>query len=202
MKETPIFEEVFSRTLSLPGFWVRVLVGGLLSFVPVVNIFAFGYLYRFSRGVRKSGLVAMPEWTDWKGLFADGLKFAVVWLAYWLLPLFLAAVISVVIGAIGLGALSYLLVSFAFLLSPILFSSALYRYNMHSDFKDLLDVALIVRMTYMEFPRLIIPALAFVGISAIAAPLYGFALFLGFVILIAYTGLTYRLIEKRRSVAL
>lgn len=201
MKETPIFEEVFSRMLSLPGFWVKVLVGGLLSFIPVINLFAFGYLLRLSTGVRKSGRVFLPEWGDWSGLFTDGLKFAVVWLAYWLLPILLTLSVSSLIGYVGLGALAYLLLSLAFLLAPILFGSALYRYNMRSDFKDLLDVALIIRMSYGAFPRLIIPALAFAGIFAVAAPLYGFAVFFGFVVLVVHASLSFRSIEQGQTVA-
>lgn len=197
MKEKPIFEEVFTRLVQLPGFGLKLLIGGLLSFVPIVNIFAFGYLYRFSRRTRRTGQLSLPEWDDWSGLFMDGLKFAVVWLAYWLLPLLLASVISGVLGGLGLGALSYLLFSVVLLLSPVLFSSALYRLQMRSNFKDLLDVGLIIRMTYMELSRFIIPAFVFLGVFALALPIYGFAVFGGFLLLIAYTGLCYRSIEHR-----
>jgi hypothetical protein len=79
----------------------------------------------------------------------------------------------------------------------VLFSSALYRLQMKSDFKDLLDVGLILRMSYRELPRFIIPALVFLGILAFALPLYGFALFAGFLMLIAYTGLCYRSLVNR-----
>lgn len=201
MKETPIFEEVFARTLGLPGFWSKVLIGGLLAFVPVLNLFAFGYLFRLSSGVRETGRLALPEWTDWQGLFIDGLRFAVVWLAYWLAPVLLAALVSRLIWSVGLLALSYLLLSVVLLLSPVLFSSALYRYNMRRDLKDLLDVSLIIRMTSMAFPGLMIPALAFAGILAVAAPLYGFALFFGFLILIVHSSLSYRALEQGRAMA-
>jgi predicted outer membrane lipoprotein len=201
MKETPIFEEVFSRMLGLPGFWVKVLIGGLLSFVPVVNIFAFGYLLRLSSRVRKTGQLVLPEWSDWSGLFKDGLRFAVVWLFYWLLPVLLAAAFASIIGFFGLGALAYLIFSVVFLLAPILFSSALYRYQMRSNLKDLIDVALIIRMTAGSLDRLIIPALVFAGIFAVAAPLYGFAVFFGFGALVIYTSLSFRIIEQRQTVA-
>ena len=197
MKEKPIFEEVFARLIQQPGFGLKLLIGGLLSFVPILNIFAFGYLYRFARSTRRSGQLSLPEWNDWSGLFLDGLKFAVVWLAYWLLPLLLASALSGVLFGLGLGALAYMLFASVFLLSPVLFSSALYRLQMRSDFKDLLDVTLIIRMAYMELPRFIIPALAFLGIFALALPIYGFALFSGFLLLIAYTGLCYRSMEHR-----
>jgi hypothetical protein len=202
MKEKPIFEEVFTQLIRQPDFWLKVLIGGLLSFVPIVNFFAFGYLYRFSLQARRTGQLNLPEWNDWAGLFADGLKFAVVWLAYWLLPLLLALLVSSIFGGLGLAALSYLLLSSVFLISPVLFSSALYRLQMRSDFKDLLDVVLIIRMSYMEFSRFILPALVFLGICALALPIYGFALFAGFLLLIAHTGLCYRAIEHRKGVSI
>lgn len=198
MKETPIFEEVFMRLVRQPGFGLKLLIGGLLSFVPIVNIFAFGYLYRFSRKTRKAGQVSLPEWSDWRALFLDGLRFGVVWLAYWLLPIVLMSLISGLLYSIGLSAIAYLVTSITVLISPILFSSALYRLQMRSDFKDLLDVPLIVRMTYMEMPRFVIPAFVFLGVFVLSVPLYGFAVFFGFLMLIAYTGLCYRSLERGR----
>jgi len=202
MKETPIFEEVFSRMLGQSGFWVKVLVGGLLSFVPVVNFFAFGYLLRFSKELRRSGRLALADWDDWGGLFADGLRFALAWLLYWLFPVLLASALAAVIAAVGLGAVSWLLFSLVFLAAPILFGAALYRYNRRSDLQDLLDVVLILRMSYGAFPRLVVPALVFAGICAVAAPFYGFAAFFGFLLVIAQTTLFFRSVERRRSVAL
>ncbi|MEM7789981.1 MAG: DUF4013 domain-containing protein [Verrucomicrobiota bacterium] len=202
MKKTPIFEEVYHRLLKQPGFALKLLIGGLFSFVPIVNFFAFGYLYRFSLNTRRSGQLNLPLWDDWKGLFMDGLRFAIVWLAYWLFPILLAIFCSALLGAIGLGAMSYLLISATFLLSPILFSAALYRLQMRSDFKDLLDISVIIRMTYAEMNHFAIPAFVFLGVFALALPLYGFAFFFGFLMLIAYTGLCYRNIEYSSQIVI
>ena len=201
MKETPIFEEVFDRLIKLPGFWVKLLIGGLLSFVPILNLFAFGYLYRLSRAVRKSGEPVLPSWSDWPGLFMDGVRFAVVWLAYWLLPICLVAGLSWLLTMIHLGALTNIVFLTTVLLSTVLFNSALYRYNMRKDYRDLLDVALILRMTWMELPRLIVPAFVFLGLFVLLLPFYGFALFGGFLMLITYTSLRYRSIERKQSVS-
>lgn len=199
MKETPIFEEVFTRLIKLPGFWTKILIGGLLSFVPIVNLFAFGYLYRLSRAVRKTGEPVLPAWQDWQGLFMDGLRFAVVWLAYWLLPIMLAAAVSWVMALVFLGALANAFFLAVVMLSTVLFCAALYRYNMRKDLNDLLDIALILRMTWMELPRMIIPALVFLGLLVLLLPFYGIALFAGFLMLITYSGLHYRHIEQRKS---
>ena len=159
----PIFEEVLNGLIKLPGFGVKFLIGGLLSFVPILNIFAFGYLYRLSRAVRKSGQPVLPAWNDLPGLFLDGLRFAVVWLVFWLLPILLASLIAWLMPFVYLGALSSIFFLTSVLLSTVLFSSALYRYNMRRNFKDLLDILLIFRMTRMEMSRLILPGFAFLG---------------------------------------
>ena len=201
MKEMPIFEEVANRLIKLPGLGVNFLIGGLLSFVPIVNVFAFGYLYRLSRAVRKSGQPALPAWNDWSGLFLDGLRFAVIWLVFWFLPILLASLIAWLMPFIYLGALTGIFFLTSVLLSTLLFSSALYRYNMRRNFKDLLDLMLIFRMTRMELPRLIVPGFVFLGFLVLLQPFYGFAIFGGFLILITYMSLRYRSMEGNPSVS-
>ena len=199
MKEMPIFEEVFNRLIKLPGFGLKFLIGGLLSFVPIVNIFAFGYLYRMSRAVRKLGQPVLPAWHDWPGLFIDGLRFTVVWLVFWLLPISLASLIALLMPFVFLGALTSIFFLTTVLFSTALFSSALYRYIMHKNFKDLLDLLLILRMTGEEIPRLILPGFVFIGFLVLTQPFYGFAIFGGFLLLITYTTLRYRSIEGNSS---
>ena len=201
MKEMPIFEEVFNRLIKLPGFGLKFLIGGLLSFVPIVNIFAFGYLYRLSCAVRISGQPILPAWNDWSGLFIDGMRFTVIWLVYWLLPISLASLIALLMPFVYLGVLTSIFFLTSVLLSTVLFSSALYRYNMRNNFKDLLDLLLIIRMTAMEMPRLILPGFVFLGFLALLQPFYGFAIFGGFLLLITHTSLRYRSIEGNPSVS-
>ena len=124
-------------------------------------------------------------------MFIDGLRFAVPWLAFWLLPLLVALLLSGLLQLVELGALAYLLVAVVFLAAPVLFCAALYRLQTRSDFSDLLDIALIFRMSFTEAPRFIIPALVYVGLFALALPLYGFPFFIGFLLLITFTGLRY-----------
>jgi len=205
MKETPIFEEVFRSMLKLPGLWQKLLIGGLLSFIPVVNLFAFGYLYRVSRAVRGAGRPVLPTWQlreDWRGLFSDGLRFAVIWLAFWLLPVLLALFVSWLLSLVFLGALTNIFFISAVLYATVLFSSALYRYNMRQNFNDLLDLNLILRMTWMELPGLLIPVFFFLGLVVWLLPFYGFSFFGGFLVLITYISIRYRSIENRRNVAL
>nr|MBC8189431.1 hypothetical protein [Puniceicoccaceae bacterium] len=125
----------------------------------------------------------------------------VVWLLYWLLPLMLAAGIPWVLALMGLAALSHVFYLSAILMSNALFVSALYRYNTRKDFNDLLNVGLIVRMTWMELPRLVLPSFVVLGAMVWLLPLYGFSFFGGFLILITYTSLRYRSIEQQSTVS-
>lgn len=196
MKEKPIFEEVFAQLINQPNLGRKLLIGSALSFIPILNLFAFGYLYRLAALLRRTGQLRLPEWTDWAGLFADGLKFAVVWLAYWLLPLIVGILIATVFSALGLGALAYIFVASVFLAASVLFCAALYRLQMRSNYRDLLDVMLIARMSYMQAVEFILPVLVFAGICAVALPFYGFAFFAGFLLLVTQTSLCYRLLES------
>ncbi|CAA6679586.1 MULTISPECIES: DUF4013 domain-containing protein [unclassified Lentimonas] len=196
MKEKPIFEEVFTQLTCQPKFGLKLLIGSALSFVPIVNFFAFGYLYRFAAQVRRSGQLRLPEWDDWAGLFSDGLKFAVAWATYWLLPMLVVVLLSRMLCAFGMVTVAYLLVTSVLGLASVLFSVALYRLQMRSDFKDLLDVVLIVRMSCMKGHEFIIPVLVFLGICAFSLPLYGFAFFVSFLLLIAQASLCYRSLES------
>ena len=195
MKEKPIFEEVFAYLIRQPNLGRKLLIGSALSFIPIVNLFAFGYLYRFAAQLRRAGQLSLPEWADWAGLFADGLKFAFVWLAYWLLPLVIGMLLATGFCMLGLGALAYIFMASVFLVVSVLFCAALYRLQMRSNYRDLLDVMLIARISYMQAAEFILPVLVFAGICAFALPLYGFAFFAGFLLLVTQTSLCYRSLE-------
>lgn len=198
MKETPIFEELCLRFIRQPGAGLKLLIGGLLSFVPIVNLLAFGYLYRLTLQVRSTGRVDLPEWTDWNGLFRDGIRFAVPWLGYWLLPVLVGLAITSILGGLGLGMLSYVLFSVVFAVSPVVFAAALYRVQGRNDFGVLLDVVLILRLSVLQWPRMLVPVLAVLGIFFAAGPLYGFSFFAGFALILGYATFNFSALESRR----
>jgi hypothetical protein len=198
MREKPIFEEVSKQLVSQPQFWVKLLIGGGLSFIPFINIFAFGFLYRFSVQLRRTGKISLPEWNDWAGLFSDGLKFGLIWIVYWALPMALAIMLSIMFLALGLQMLAYLVISAIFFVASTLFCSALYRFHMHPDYKTLLEVGYIVRMSYVGFEAYVLPIFVFAGIFVLALPLYGVAFFAGFLLLITQLNSCYRSFELRK----
>ena len=55
---------------------------------------------------------------------------------------------------------------------------------------------LIIKMSRLELPYLILPALVFLGFFILLLPFYGLSLFGGFLMLITYTSLRYRNLER------
>ena len=68
----------------------------------LLNLFAFGYLYRYTQQIRATGDLDLPSWDNWGGLLADGLRFLITWLIYWLLPVLLVAFLGHLLGQAGL----------------------------------------------------------------------------------------------------
>jgi hypothetical protein len=63
--------------------WKRkVLIGGVLNIIPVINFFAIGYAYSlFGKALRRQQL-SLPEWEDWRDLFVQGLIAFLIGLIY------------------------------------------------------------------------------------------------------------------------
>lgn len=190
----PNFEEVFRKIFSDPQWLKKLLIGSLLCFIPVVNFFAFGYLYRFAQQIRRSGNFSLPEWTEWGDLFKEGLRFLIVWVLYFLAPVLLAWIIAeglkwMTSGA--LGRLVYLPFSVAMLFAPASTVAALFIYQTQDRLGDILHFKIILRMIRLTASRLIIPALVFTGIVFTGIvwliwPLWGFVFFFGFIVVTAY----------------
>ncbi len=79
----------------------RILIGGALVFFSIFIIPAFfvgGYMVR-TLAATSHGDDGPPEFEDWSGLFKDGLKGAVVGIAYSLVPIIVMVVMfGVIIG--------------------------------------------------------------------------------------------------------
>lgn len=63
----------FTYMLQQPGGVGKLVIGGLLLFVPIFGwAVVAGYMIRTLRQV-SAGSESLPEWTDWGGLFVTGL---------------------------------------------------------------------------------------------------------------------------------
>ncbi len=197
----PSFEEVCRKIINEPEFGSRFLIGGLLSFIPVVNFFSLGYLFRYSKQVRNEDNYGLLPWDNWTGLFIDGLKLFLIVLVFAGIPLIaallLVKLLALLLYWIGLGIFSKVPLAFVLLVAPALCSAALYRYQSSDSPKDLFRFDIIFVMLTKNWPQLLIPALSFCGLMLVGAPLYGFAFFLGFLVILAYHNAVFKALEKK-----
>lgn len=83
---TPSLTDFGRRLLEQPGAAAKLGAGAALALIPGANLLALGYLYRWVAGLRAGHGLGLPEWTDWRGLLLDGLRFLLVYGLYALVP--------------------------------------------------------------------------------------------------------------------
>lgn len=76
----------------------KVLIGGLVNLVPIVNLAVAGYGLRVLRNVATGRELPLPDWGDFGDYFGKGLAIFVATLIY-LVPLAGLAVLAAVVGA-------------------------------------------------------------------------------------------------------
>lgn len=187
-------EQVWRKAFNTPGCWPKLLIGSLVMLIPIVNIFAMGYLYRTTALVKSGAPFIYSDWDRLKDLFIDGLKFlvlAIVWLG---IPMFLGFFVSLMVSVV-----SYELGQIALKISiPIgiqLFSSSLYRYQNFESFKDAMDLPLILKVYMRTISYGLLPLLGFCGILWILGPLSVLVLFIISLVILVYFTSLYRAIE-------
>jgi hypothetical protein len=63
--------------------WIKkILIGGIVSLVPIVNFAALGYVVEVIRNVRDGRPTPLPEWDDFGQYFMNGLWLAIIGLVY------------------------------------------------------------------------------------------------------------------------
>lgn len=83
--------------------WVKkILIGGILLIIPIINLIIGGYYIKTLRGSIE-GKPGLPEWDDWGDLFIKGLMVAIIGFIYMLIPLI---VLFVSIGGAVTAAIS------------------------------------------------------------------------------------------------
>jgi len=78
--------------------WVeKLLIGGLLMLVPIVNFFAIGYALRALKNISEGKHPILPEWDDWGDDWVKGLISSFVVPFIYSLPLMLAAIPFIIV---------------------------------------------------------------------------------------------------------
>ena len=188
----PSLEAVCTRLFGRPGWIPKVLLGGGLSFIPGLNLFALGYLFIYGRQLRRSGRVDLPEWSEmnWPELFICGLRLFGLLILYIGLPMLAGWIVSLLLYFLTfglLGVVAYFPLAICGFFSPMFFLSAFMAYLKHEEFRDAFQIRILAQEVLSGWKPLALPVVAFWGIFLLAIPLYGLSFFIGAWILIAYS---------------
>jgi len=188
----PSLEAVCTRLFGRPGWIPKVLLGGGLSFIPGLNLFALGYLFIYGRQLRRSGRVDLPEWSEmnWPELFVCGLRLFGLLILYIGLPMLVGWIVSILLYFLTfglLGVVAYFPLAICGFFSPMFFLSAFMAYLKHEEFRDAFQIRILLQEVLSGWKPLALPVVAFWGIFLLAIPLYGLSFFVGAWILIAYS---------------
>lgn len=99
--------------------WVnKVVIGGLVNIVPIVNFLALGYGLTYFSDLLKDEKHMLPEWKDWGTLFIIGLKAFVIMVVYMIGVIIFGALSTILGGMLG-GFLALVLFLAAMFFLPI-----------------------------------------------------------------------------------
>ena len=109
----PSLEEVCVRLLGKPGWVPKVMLGGALSFIPLINLLSFGYLLHYAIRLRQKNEWNLPGWKNLAPieLFKNGLHFCILLLIFGGIPIFtgwlISALLSFLLFAAAINMLLY-----------------------------------------------------------------------------------------------
>jgi len=166
--------------------WIKkVVIGGILGMIPIVNFIVQGYYLKILKGSieNKSG---MPEWEDWGNLFIKGLIVFIISIIYMLIPIIvisisvggaiLAAVsggTEAMIAAIGAAAGGLLIAFILMLISLLLLLMALAIYAKEESFGSAFRFGEIINRIFSNFGSYILVYLVIIVLGIIVGIITG-----------------------------
>ena len=197
----PSFEALCGRLFGQAGWMPKMLWGGALTFIPVVNFLPLGYIMEYTLRLSRTGDGELPDLKDFSllELFSSGCKLALLLLGYLILPVFLGWGVSEFLDVLTfgfLGVAAYLPVGVGAFAGMFLFLSGVRSYARDGLYADAWKIKEVATLVGRAYRALIFPILAFWGLCLLAFPLYGFAFFIGVLSLLSYSSVLFREIEK------
>lgn len=88
-------ETAFKFPLKDKNWLIKVLIGGALIWIPIVNFLVFGYLLKVLGDAKDKKEATLPEWQNWPVLFQEGFMAFVIGLCY-AAPLFVLGMLPLI----------------------------------------------------------------------------------------------------------
>lgn len=184
-------EQVSKRLSSDPNWFNKCMLGVVFSIIPIAHFIAFGYLYRlFAQGKANRDL-SLSDWSDWKGMFIDGLKFFLIFFLFGFIP------VALMSGVVSIFPWDSVFAKIP--MAPILFfagplsSAALYLYLLNEDFRNCFNFQALIGLLKAGIHAYWVPTLAYIGILLMLP----FTYFVGGVIYFYLMGNVFKNLELR-----
>ena len=188
----PSLEAVCGKLFGHPGWVSKVIWGGALSFIPILNLFSLGYLLKYTIQLRQNKDWDLPEWNEMEPipLLSGGLQVFLLLLVYSGCPILIGWLASILLDLLTfgfLGIVSFFPLAVGAFIAPFLFLSSMHVFVRDGLYSDAWRVKFVIEVARAMSPQLILPVIAFWGILLLALPLYGFSFFIGTWVLLAYS---------------
>lgn len=194
----PTLELVCKRLFSNSSWFLKSLVGALLLLVPIAHFFAFGYLYHLIERARRGNAGDLPEWGEWRRLFADGIPAFFIFVLLGLVPIGVAWIVSLPLKLLGYGVIVYLPLVPAVMLAGPLTAAGIYQFQKRGEYRDAFRIYVLAAMLRASKARFWLPTLALIGLLAAGYPLMTFTVFVGLAASWTYYASYYRFVEESR----
>jgi len=193
-------EKVTWRIWESEGIGKALLIGGLLFYIPIVNLLLLGYFACWLRKLALNKGMDLPEWRDGRNILNE-LGRVIVPFAVWvflpgLLALLVVWAVSGLLKILHLELFAYtvawLPVALVAILSPVAVTLSILRLYRTNSLKEALAVNEIIHEVLPRIKSFLFPLLQYYGILAVGLPLIGFAVFLATLPLLAQLVLVLR----------
>ncbi|MDR2602965.1 MAG: hypothetical protein LBC11_00175 [Puniceicoccales bacterium] len=186
-------EEICCDVIKQPKFIKNATIGFILGLIPIINLFAFGYLVRMGKQSAKNESLSLPDWPCVKGnlknvLIENFFLGAITFFEFILIPCLLC---FAVFGLAGLETFGICI--------GLFISAPAFAYATTSDtlkiswntFVMLTDFAKVYKWVIAHYKKLLIPSALFLCFQivisfAIPHTLMGAPIFLGLLFMISY----------------
>ncbi len=197
-------EKVTWRIWESEGMGKALLIGGLLFYVPIINLLLLGYFGCWLRKLALNKGMDLPEWRDGRSILNE-LGRVIAPFAVWVfVPVLLALLLYwALAGLLSFMHLEFFARTVAFLpvalvavLSPIAVTVSILRLYQTNRLNEALAVHDVIREVIPRIKVCLFPLIQFYGILVVGWPLIGFASFLATLALLAQLVLALRKVDE------
>ena len=197
-------EKVTWRIWESEGLGKALLVGGLLFYIPVINLLLLGYFGCWLRKLALNKGMDLPEWRDGRTIVNELGRVIIPFAAWvflpgllaWLLVWALSGLLHFMRLEIFAYTVAWLPVALVAILSPVAVTVSILRLYRTNSLKEALAVNEIIHQVIPRIRACLFPLLQYYGILVVGWPLIGFAVFLATLPLLAQLVLALRKVDE------